>query len=46
MSSTMFVSPEATVKASPSCGFSAATKKLWNSYCSMYAGSAMRMIRP
>ena len=45
-SRTMFVTPDATVTARPSLGFSAVIKKLWNSICKTYAGSAMRIMRP
>ena len=45
-SSAMLVMPAATVTARPSWGFSAVTKKLWNSYCSIKAGRAIRMMRP
>ena len=34
-SSAIFVIPADTVAASPSCGFSAAIKKLWNTFWSM-----------
>ena len=45
-SSTMFAMPAAMVTASPSCGFWAVTKKLWNSYCRIKAGRAARIMRP
>ena len=34
-SSAMFVQPAVTVATRPSFGFSAATKKVWNRFCSM-----------
>ena len=45
-SSAILATPAATVTASPSFGFSAVMKKLWNSYCRINAGSTARMMRP
>jgi len=42
----IFVSPDAMVIRSPSCGRSATTKKLWNTFCSIKGIRASRMIRP
>ena len=32
--------------ASPSFGFSAVTKKLWNTFCSIKAGMEIKLMRP
>ena len=45
-SSTIFVTPAATVAARPSFGFSAAIRKLWNTFCSMNAAVNEMTIRP
>ena len=45
-SSTMFVTPAATVMCMLICGFSAAIRKPWKVYCSIITGSARRMIPP
>ena len=44
-SSTMLAIPAITVTISPSWGRSAVMKKLWNSYCSIKAGSAGSIMR-
>ena len=43
---TMFAMPETTVTASPSLGFWAVIKKVWNSYWSMNRGRADNTILP
>ena len=45
-SSTMLVRPAATVTFRPSLGFSAAMKKLWNTFCSMKANVKPVTMRP
>ena len=45
-SSAIFVTPAATVAISPSFGFSAAIRKLWNTFCSMNAVVNEMTIRP
>ena len=42
----MFVTPAATVTAKPTCGFSAAMKKLRNMFCTMNRGNATSRMRP
>ena len=44
-SKTILVTPVVTVVHNPSCGFSAATKKLWNINCSTVNGSAAKIMR-
>ena len=45
-SSTMLVTPAATVTFRPSLGFSAAMKKLWNTFCSIKANVKPVTMRP
>ena len=45
-SSTMLVTPAATVTSRPRRGFSAAMKKLWNTFCSMKAKVKPVTMRP
>ena len=45
-SSTMLVTPAATVIHRPSLGFSAAMRKLWNTFCSMKAVLKASTMRP
>lgn len=45
-SSTMLVMPAATVTKRPRRGFSAAMKKLWNTFCSMKAKVKPVTMRP
>ena len=42
----MFVTPAATVTTRPICGFSAAMKKLRNTFCTMNSGRATTRMRP
>ena len=45
-SSTILVSPAATVTYSPRAGLPAVGNRHWNSYCRMYMGFASRIMRP
>ena len=45
-SSAMLVTPAATVTHRPSLGFSAAIRKLWNTFCSIYAVLKASTMRP
>ena len=42
----MFVTPAPTVAKSPSLGFSAVTKKLWNTFCIIKAVVNRKIILP
>ena len=42
----MFVTPATTVTAKPTFGFSAAMKKLWNTFCTMNGVNAPSSMKP